>query len=172
MKTKISGNNGLKLFSIALLLLIVAPYISVAQTGKVDFTGSWVLNAGKSTMGDNPRMAGGDFIVKQEGNLLTVDRTRTNRDGEKMTVTMKYTLDGKESINTSQRGDSKSVAKWSADGKTLTINTSRTFEMNGETMNMKSVEVWTLTDPKIITIQSTATTPNGDRKMTMIYDKK
>jgi Tol biopolymer transport system component len=172
MKTGISGTYLLKMLSITLALTLFAPYVTEAQTAKVNFSGNWVLNAEKSTLGDNPRMGGGNFVAAQEANLLSVERTRTNRDGETVTTTMKYTLDGKESINTSARGDSKSVATWSADGKTLTINTSRTFEMNGETMNIKSVEVWNLTDPKIITIQSTSTTPDGERKMTMIYDKK
>jgi len=172
MKTKISGTYYLKLFSIALLLMVVAPYVAVAQTGKVNFTGTWILNASKSVLGDNPRMGGGDFTAKQEGNLLTVDRTFTNRDGESMTSNMKYTLDGKECVNTSQRGDSKSVASWSADGKTLTISSVRTFNMNGESRTMKSVDVWTLTDPKTITIKSTSSTPNGDRNMTTVYDKK
>jgi Tol biopolymer transport system component len=172
MKTGINGIYFLRLLSVTLMLVLITPFVTEAQTGKVNFTGSWALNAEKSTLGDNPRMGGGNFIAVQEGNLLSVERTRTNRDGETVTTTMKYTLDGKESINTSPRGDSKSVAAWSTDGKTLTINTARTFEMNGETMNIKSVEVWALTDPKIITIQSTSTTPDGERKMTMIYDKK
>jgi hypothetical protein len=172
MKTKIDGTYFLKLFSMALLLMIIAPHITIAQTGKVNFTGSWTLNAGKSTMGDNPRMGGGDFTAKQEANLLTVDRTFTNRDGQTMTSNMKYTLDGKESLNTSARGESKSVATWSADGKTLTISTTRTMNMNGESMTIKSVENWVLTDPKTITIKSTATTPNGERNMTLVYDKK
>jgi hypothetical protein len=172
MKTTISRTYLLKMLSLTLMLTLVIPFVSQAQTGKVNFTGSWALNAGKSTMGDNPRMAGGDFIANQEGNNLSVERTRTNRDGETMKTTMKYTLDGKECINTSPRGDSKSVATWSADGKTLTISTARTFEMNGETVNMKSVEAWVLTDPKTVTIQSTSSTPNGERKMTMVYDKK
>jgi Tol biopolymer transport system component len=85
---------------------------------------------------------------------------------------MKYTLDGKESINTSPRGDSKSDAKWSADGKSLTIETSRTMNMNGESMTMKSTEVWTLTDAKTLTIAATRQGPNGEVKTTMVYDKK
>jgi hypothetical protein len=172
MKKEIGGTYLLKLLSLTLMLTLVTPLIVEAQTGKVDFTGSWALNAAKSTLGDNPRMGAGDFIAKQEGNNLSVERTRVNRDGETVTTNMKYTLDGKESINTSTRGDSKSVASWSTDGKTLTISTARTFEMNGETVNMKSVEVYTLTDPKTITVQSTSTTPNGERKMTLVYDKK
>lgn len=161
-----------RMLSLALVLSLFVPAIAMAQTAKVNFSGNWVLNEEKSNLGDNQRMGGGNFIASQEANLLNVERTRTNRDGETVTTTMKYTLDGKESINTSTRGDSKSVASWSADGKTLNISTARTFEMNGETINMKTVEVWTLTNPTTITIQSTATTPNGERKMTMVYDKK
>ncbi|HUX95447.1 MAG TPA: hypothetical protein VMV47_06915 [Bacteroidales bacterium] len=172
MKTGIKGTYVLMLLSLTLMLTIIVPVISVAQTGKVNYTGSWALNEGKSTMGDNPRMRGGDFIAKQDGSILSVERSRTNRNGETVKTTMKYTLDGKESINTSPRGDSKSVAKWSADGKSLTISTARSFEMNGETVNMKTVEVWSLTDPKTITIQSSSSTPNGEREMTMVYNKK
>ena len=172
MKTGINGTYLLRMLALTIVFCLFMPVITGAQTAKVNFSGTWVLNEGKSNPGDNPRMGGGNFISVQEGNLMSVERTRTNRDGETVTTTMKYTLDGKESINSSQRGDSKSVAVWSADGKTLTISTARTFEMNGETVNMKTVEVWTLTDAGIITIQSTSSTPNGERKMTMVYDKK
>ncbi|MEK7719980.1 MAG: hypothetical protein AAB347_10295 [Bacteroidota bacterium] len=86
---------------------------------------------------------------------------------------MKYTLDGKESINTSQRGESKSVATWSPDNKTLTILTSRTFEMNGNQMTMKSTEVWSLTNANTITITSTRQGRDGEEiKATIVYDKK
>lgn len=172
MKTGINGTYLLRMLALTIVFCLFMPVITDAQTAKVNFSGTWVLNEGKSNSGDNPRMGGGNFIAVQEGNLMSIERTRTNRDGETVTTTMKYTLDGKESINSSQRGDSKSVAAWSADGKALTISTSRTFEMNGETVNMKTVEVWTMSDPKIITIQSTSSTPNGDRKITMVYDKK
>jgi hypothetical protein len=101
MKKEIGGTYLLKLLSLTLMLTLVTPLIVEAQTGKVDFTGSWALNAAKSTLGDNPRMGAGDFIAKQEGNNLSVERTRVNRDGETVTTNMKYTLDGKESINTS-----------------------------------------------------------------------
>ncbi|MBI5008563.1 MAG: hypothetical protein HZB98_02700 [Bacteroidia bacterium] len=172
METGIKRSFFLKALSLIFILIVTGPSFLNAQTGKINFSGSWAINEEKSNLGDGPRMGGGDFTAKQEGNLLTVERTFTNRDGKSMTSIMKYTLDGKESLNTSQRGDSKSVANWSADGNTLTISTSRTFNMNGETRDMKSVELWTMTDPKTIKIQSTMTTPNGERKLTMVYDKK
>ena len=172
MKTLIDVRNNVRLLSLIMIAVLALPLVTSAQAGKIDFTGSWTLNADKSTMGDGPRMGGGDFTAKQEGNALTVDRSFTTRDGQTINSTMKYTLDGKESVNTSPRGDSKSVASWSADGKILTIKTSRTFNMNGESRTMNSTEVWTMTDPRTITINSTMTTPNGDRTTTMVYDRK
>jgi Tol biopolymer transport system component len=85
---------------------------------------------------------------------------------------MKYTLDGKESVNTSPRGEAKSVAKWSADGKSLTIETTRTMDMNGESRTMKSSEVWSLTDAKTLAISTTRQGPDGELKSNMVYDKK
>jgi Tol biopolymer transport system component len=172
METGIKRSFLFKLLFVTMILMVALPFYTNAQTGKTNFSGSWAINEAKSNLGDGSRMGGGDFTAKQDGNMLTVERTFTNRDGESVTSLMKYTLDGKESLNTSQRGDSKSVANWSADGKTLTISTSWTFNMNGETRTMQSVEVWTMTDPKTINIQSTMTTPNGERKLTMVYDKK
>jgi len=159
------------------LALIMAVLVVNAQAGKTNFAGTWTLNTEKSTQpqgdqGGGMRLGGGNFVAIQEANILTVERTRTGQDGQSTTMTMKYTLDGKESINTSPRGDSKSVAKWSADGKSLTIETSRTMDMNGETMTMKSTEVWTLTDAKTLTVVYTRQSPNGEVKATMVYDKK
>lgn len=172
---KISGSYFVQLLSLAILLALFTPVITNAQSGMVNFAGTWALNEGKSTLGDNPgsqRMWGGDFVVTQDANLLTVVRTRTNQSGETSTTTTKYTLDGKESVNTSRRGDSKSVAKWSADGKTLIIETSRTFDMNGQSMTMKSTEAWSLTDAKTISIAYAFQGRDGEVKATIVCDKK
>ncbi len=164
-------------FSLAVIIAMMIPAVSNAQGGKANFAGTWTLNAEKSTMpqgggGGGMRMGGGNFVAVQEANLLTVERTFQNQDGESMKTTMKYTLDGKESINTSQRGDSKSIAKWSADGKTLTIETSSTFDMNGETRTMKSAQAWTLTDANTLAITSTRLDRDGNEvKTTMVYNK-
>ena len=172
MKKQVS--NLMLLLTLTAILALVFPVALQAQSGKVNFTGSWTLNAEKSTQsqGGGQRMGGGNFIATQEGNLLTVERTRTNNSGETSTSTMKYTLDGKESVNTNPRGDSKSVAKWSADGKSLTISTSRTFDMNGESRTMKSSEVWNLVDANTLKVVSTRDGQNGEVTTTMVYDKK
>jgi len=175
-KTRHNCITYMRLLSLTLILTLVSSVVVNAQAGKTNFAGDWTLNAEKSTQpqggGGGARMGGGNFTATQEANLLTVVRTRTGQDGQPTTTTMKYTLDGKESVNTSPRGDSKSVAKWSADGKSLTIETSRTMDMNGESRTMKSTEVWVLTDAKTLTVTTTRQGPNGEVKTVMVYDKK
>ena len=158
-----------------ILAFLAMPFSTFAQAGKENFAGSWVFNAEKSQMGQPPQgqgqrmggFGGGNFDVKQEANLMTVNRTRGDQ-----VVTSKYTLDGKESINTTGQGESKSVASWSADGKTLTIVTTRTFERDGQSRTMKTTEEWSLTDASTLSIKSTRTSPNGDRVTAAVYNKK
>ena len=177
-KTQVKNSAFMRFISLVLGFALIAPVMVNAQAGKTNFAGDWTFNAEKSTLpggqggGGGMRMGGGNIAVTQEANLLTVARTRTGQDGQSTTTTMKYTLDGKESANTSPRGDSKSVATWAADGMSLTIETSRTMEINGESRTMKSTEVWKLTDPKTLTVSSTRQGPNGEVKATMVYEKK
>jgi len=171
-----------------ILAFMAMPFSTYAQAGKANFSGTWAYNAEKSQVGQGQgqpaqgqppqgqgqRMGGfggGNFVAKQEANLLTVDRTRTGQDGQAITITSKYTLDGKESINTMGQGESKSIATWSADGKTLSIVTTRTFNRNGETTTMKTTEEWSVAGTTL-SIKSTRTSPNGDRVTTVVYDKK
>jgi hypothetical protein len=180
-------NLQIALSAMIILAFLAMPYSTYAQAGKANFTGTWAFNAEKSQMGQGQGQppqgqqpqgqgqgqgqrggfGGGNFVAKQEANLLTVDRTRGDQ-----TVTSKYTLDGKESVNSTGMGDSKSVATWSADGKVLTIVTTRTFERDGQSTTMKTTEEWSLTSPAVLSIKSTRTSPNGDRVTTAVYDKK
>jgi hypothetical protein len=171
-------------FKVVPLLVIAAfflPSVLNAQDSKTNFSGSWIYNAGKSnpgqTQGQGQRpggqgFGGGDFVAKQEGNNLTVERTMKSQDGTESTVTSKYSLDGKESTNSSRMGESKSVASWSADGKILTLKTTRTMTRNGESRTITTTEVWSLTDSKTLKIETTRPSPDGDRKTASVYDKK
>jgi hypothetical protein len=175
--TKLSGNL-LKMLSLAILLAFVAPQMTNAQ--KANFAGTWTYNAEKSTQpggqgGGGMRGGGGNFVATQDANLLTVTRTRTGQDGTATTTVSKYTLDGKESLNTpAGRGGNpgtpqKSVATWSADGKTLTIVT--TMEFNGN--SMKTTQAWTITAPKTLTIVNTRTGQDGaEVKTNQVYEMK
>lgn len=163
-KMQMNRFNFLRLMSFVFGLLLIVPVMASAQS-KANFSGSWTLNESKSNLGEGGRrFGGGDFVVKQEANLLTVERSFNDQ-----TFTTKYTLDGKESVNSFGRGESKSTAKWSADGKSLTIVTKMTFNDTERT----STQVWTSTGAKSLSIVSTRQNRDGDEvKTTMVYDKK
>ena len=174
----VNRRNFLKLISLTVILLFIVPAMANAQGGKTDFSGTWAMNAEKSNLGaagggpggggGGGRGGGGNFVAKQDAAALSVERTR-NRNGEETKTTSKYTLDGKESVNSTGMGESKSTATWSADGKSLTIVTSRSFNGN----DMTTTEVWTLTDANTLSVASTRKNQDGaDVKTTIVYDKK
>jgi hypothetical protein len=67
----------------------------------------------------------------------------------------------------------KSTVTWSADNKSITIATSMVFDMGGENSEMKSSETWKLgEDGKSLIMESVFSSPNGDMKTTIVYDKK
>lgn len=169
-----ASRSFIRMMALVLIVsLFIIPVKMNAQGAKANFAGTWAFNETKSNLGE-----GGNFrratqiTVTQDGNNLTAARVRTNQDGQATTTDEKFTLDGKESVNDSGRGPSKAIVTWSADGKTLNFAITRTFDRNGETTTMKSTEVWTLTDPKTLSILSTFTMQDNEMKTTLVYDKK
>jgi hypothetical protein len=176
--SKLSGNL-LKILSLMIMLAFIAPVMTSAQ--KANFAGTWTYSAEKSTPaptgggggggggGGRGGFGGGNFVATQDANLLTVTRTRTGQDGTPTTTVTKYTLDGKESVNTMGQGESKSTATWSADSKTLTIVTKTSFNGNERT----TTQAWSLTAPKTLTIKSTRTGQDGTPTTTsQVYEIK
>lgn len=173
--------NLFKILSFAVILAFMMPLFTNAQAGKANFAGNWAVNAEKSTQPQQGGQGGGGgrgfgmgpLSVAQEANLLSVETSRTNQNGETTKTTMKYTLDGKESINANPRGDSKSVATWAADGKSLTIVTTRTMDINGESRTLKTTAVWAMEGANlVVTTTSPGQSGNPDRVVKLVYDKK
>ncbi|MFO7671039.1 MAG: hypothetical protein R6W31_15385 [Bacteroidales bacterium] len=162
-----------RLLAIAVLGLLLVIPVNAWAAKKANFSGEWVLNESKSELGEGRMFSPTKMTVQQEGNSITLERTRTGREGEERTSKEVLTLDGKESINKSENRTSTSTAAWSKDGKSLTIQTNTVFDRQGETFEMKSTEVWTMEeDGKILTVQSDSTSPRGERSVKLVYDKK
>jgi hypothetical protein len=143
-----------------------------AQT---NFAGTWAFNDSKSNFGDSQfRFAATSMVVTQDANTLSVESTMPGRDGEEMKTSAKYTLDGKVSENPMFNTTRKSTVTWSADKSSLIISSTMTFDMNGETREMKSTETWKLSDGgKLLSIESVRPSPDGgEMKTTAAYDKK
>lgn len=148
---------------IALLVLVMAVAVaslSFAQA-KPDFSGKWapkVDAAAPPAGGGRGGGMAGPITIKQTAAELTQERTM----GEN-TMTTVYKLDGTESVNKTQRGESKSTAKF--DGAKLVIKTT----MEGPNGATETTATWSLSaDGKELTIATT--TSRGER--TMVYTKQ
>ena len=177
MKMKNSTNSNQRLLKkISPFMLIGLALLFTAQLSAqtVNFSGTWALNESKSKFGDAQfRMAAATLTVKQEGNTLTTERNMSSPDGQEMKMTAKYTLDGKECENVGlMESKTKSTVKWSADNKSITIASTTVFNMNGDSMEMKGTETWTLDGDKILKMETSNTMPDGEMKTSLVYDKK
>jgi hypothetical protein len=151
-----------KLALLVVVLALAVTGLSYAQA-KPNFAGSWAPkvdpNAAPPAGGGGGRGGGGGpMTVKQTATELTQERTM----GE-TTMSTVYKLDGTESVNKTQRGESKSTAKF--DGAKLVIKTVAEGP-NGPT---ETTATWSLSgDGKELTIATTSA--RGDR--TQVYTKQ
>lgn len=165
--------RAIALFTVVVLL--VGSVVVSAQEKKVDFSGTWVLNADKSDLGGGRGgrrggMAVSKMLVEQKDEKLIVENFRQNRDGEDVSTKLTYTLDGKKCKNELNFGTQESVVKWTKDGKTLTIESTMSMSRGDREFTMESTEKWSL-DKDILTIETTRSTPRGERKSKAIYNK-
>ncbi len=151
------------------LLLSAATY---AQT--TNFSGSWSYNESKSKLGEAGfRMISQKLTITQIENSFTVEKSFTGQDGTERKSTETYSLDGKESVNPVFNTSKKSIATWSADKKSLTVASVMVLEMNGDKMEIKTTEIYSLNDAdKSLSLNSQSTSSMGDRTATLVYDKK
>jgi len=157
--------------------LIVSMFLLLVSAGlfaQPNFTGSWAFNESKSNFGGSQfRFAATAMTVVQDGNNMTVESTMPSRDGGERKSTDKFTLDGKVCENPMFNSVRKSTLTWSEDKSALIIASVMNFERDGQSQEFKTTAIWKLAeDGKILTIESTFPSPDGDIKTTVAYDKK
>jgi len=144
-----------------------------ANAQKASFAGEWKLNEAKSELGEFGGRVARTIKAEQKDSSITVSKTTPGfNGGDPMTNTVTLTYDGKvvesEGFGGSKR---KSTAKWSADGKTLTMTSNMSFERDGQTMEFKSTENWTMTADGMLSVATTSTSPRGDMSTKAVYTK-
>jgi hypothetical protein len=177
MNSKKSSGYGKRFINISLpvlLALVSLSLLSGSVFAQPDFSGSWTLNESRSTLGDGPGMSPTFMTVNQQEGLISIDLVQPSFDGGDMNISEKYTLDGKESVNKGMMDSSvKTITTWSDDKKELTFAKTIVFDMNGETMEMKITDVWSMSDDgKTLTVKSAMTSPMGEMNLVLVYDKK
>jgi len=158
----------MKRTAILALALFVVAAVGLGAQG-TNFAGTWVLDQAKSQMpqmggGGRGPGGGGPMTIAQTAAELTIERTGMGGQTTKSV----YKLDGSESVNPGGRGgESKSTAKWN--GAKLGI---KTVMAMGET-TMETTAVYSLSaDGKVLTVEQTRQSPNGEVKSTMVYNKQ
>ncbi len=148
-------------------LIISALFISlIAFCQTPDFSGTWKLNRSKSKLGERT-FAPQEVVIVQKGNDLNVE-THSDFQGQAVTRTNKYTLDGKECVNTGFRDSQiKSTAVWAGDKKSLKITSK--FQMQNGDMTMTAVYKM---DGANLVIESSSSSSFGDRSETQVFDKQ
>jgi hypothetical protein len=155
---------------LAAAAVLMALTFSTAAQGLPNFTGTWTLDAAKSDFGPMPPPDAVVMVVDHKDPALKVSITQKSQMGE-ATSNSTYTTDGKENTNKMRapagEQDVKSTTKWT--GKMLA--TSRTIEAQG--MSIGIDETWDLSaDGKVLMINRTLKTPQGDFSTRMAMNKK
>jgi hypothetical protein len=140
----------------ALVLIACLPLLAAPN-----FSGNWVLNIAKSQYGQFPAPDVMTRLVQMQPSQIFMSTYQKGSQGE-VTSQLKYTTDGKPSVN----GTSTGTARW--DGDTLIVESSRTLQ--GAKLTQR--DLWTLSaDGKTLTIQSHIKLPNGEFDVKQVFEK-
>ena len=69
--------------------------------------------------------------------------------------------------------EKNSIATWSVDKKVLTISSNLIIDMNGQKNEIKTIEIYSLSDGNdLLTIDSRSSSPMGERRNILVFDRK
>lgn len=140
------------------LLLILTALPLFAEP---NFTGNWMLNLSRSQYGQFPAPEVMLRSVTYVSGTLTLSTYQKGAQGE-VTTELKYSTDGKPSIN----GESRGTARWQ--GETLVIESSR----RAQGAELSQRDQWTLSqDGKTLTVSTHVKLPNGEFDVKQVFEK-
>ena len=146
-----------------------------ASTAKVGFSGTWALDKANSE-GLPPGM---DQLmtVTQTGDKLSLETKLITEQGEQV-VPDSYMLDGKEVEFTprgmgGQTGKGKRTAKLGADGNSIEVSETATFDGPEGAVTVQATRKWVLSaDGKTLKIDMTVDGPNGKQQFKRTFVRK
>ncbi len=158
----------------AICFCTISIYFLAVFNQKADFTGIWLISEQKCEFGGQPAatMFKGIKVV-QSKDSLSVFGMRFN-DTAISTKATSYPLNGNtvKTVLSNNRTMTASL-NWSADGKTLTRNSSYSPPNDPETEDYKSQEAWSLSDDKkTLTLTRTFSTASGNVTVKAVYEKQ
>ncbi len=147
-------------------ILVVLCLMASALFAKQDLTGVWNMVAEKSDFGQVPAPSKIERTIAHKDPSMLVKTVQAGQQGE-ITSEYKYTTDGQEFTQTTRFGELKGTAVW--EGEELVVKTKR--QVQGA--DISTVERWALGDGgKSLTVSAQITTPNGEFKYKIYFEKK
>ena len=136
----------------------------------VDFSGSWALDESKIVQSDTPEMSPQKLDVKQKDDSMTIDSFFSNPMMGDFTVNETMTLDGKLNESETEFGTRKTTATWSDDKKQLTIDSTLLMNWDGNDVEMKTNQVWSLKEG-VLQVDYVRNSPMGEITGTVFYNQ-
>ncbi len=152
------------------IFLFIAASVSLSSFAKKsDFSGTWTLNETESKMNAEFSFAPLVITITQEKNAMNLER-EYEFQGNAMTMSDSYTLDGKESINAGwQDSETVSIATWGDKGKSLTIVTTVEMMDGGE---LKIYATYKLDGKSLVVDSKVEGGPMDGPPETWVYDQQ
>jgi hypothetical protein len=144
------------------------------EPAPADFSGSWVLNEEKSTLG---RMGAGfapaRLDVVERGNDLTIRTTRVLEYADDQVTEEKLTLDGAESKSVFMNSPRVTTARLSADGQQLDMNSTVLLVWGPPGSKMTMKDGWRLSaGGDVLSIQRSTNSFRGQQDITLVFDRR
>lgn len=154
-----------RFLTLAALLALAALFCFAAD--KPNYSGVWKINSAKSDFGPMPQ--GPDKFERTVDHKDPAIKITTvqSMGGNERTTNVEYTINGQEQVIKTQMGEYKATPSW----KDNNLEVSAKREMQG--MEIKSLEKWSLAaDGKVLTVETSLSTPQGDFTMKFVLDKQ
>ena len=137
-----------------------------------DFSGEWVLNEDKSMLGGAGNLPH-KLKIDQKENEIAVQKSFVEEWTDDRVTEEKLMLNGEESKSQYFGAPRITTARMSLNRDTLIIKSNVTFNRGGQTSKMTTTEDWDLQNHgKTLSIIQSSSSPQGERKIMLVYDKE
>jgi hypothetical protein len=160
---------------------VMAPYRKACglpplhfEPAPADYSGSWVLNEEKSTLGKmGVGLAPARLEVVQHGNDLTIRTTRVLEYADDQVTEEKLTLDGAESKSVFMNSPRVTTARLSADGRQLKTDSTVSLVWGPPGSKMTVTDIWQLgAHGDELSIQRSSASFMGQQNMTLVFARR
>ena len=149
------------------------PPVHVAPAA-TDFSGSWVLNEGRSVFGRmGAGMAPARLEVVHRGNDLKVRTTRIVEYADDQVTEEKLTLDGAEAKSEFMGSPRVTAARRSEDGTGLVLDSTVALVWGPPNTKLTLKDHWELLEGgQVLSVQTDAKSSMGEQHTTLVFDRR